>query len=191
MKKVLVLLAALTTMAIAPSSGAAVEVTAHINGGGNGSWDPLDTTEASQFGFGSKGVDLFSDGTASGQFQCIMAGRSEFPLFQMMAVHGTVTSGAITGTDAVTGLDTAVISGFGTLYGNMDGPGRTDKFDIFFTVELKEGNAVPGPTQGTLRLSGGPNPFGDPTLPGAPFFTFPIEYVTSGSISIHLTPNVS
>jgi hypothetical protein len=191
MKKILTLLVTIAAMCALPAPASAVEVTAHINGGGNGSWDALGLEPASQFGFGVHGIDLLSGGDARGQFQCIMAGRSAFPLgfplFQSMSVHGPVDTGAITDVDPVTGLATAVINGHGTLHSNLV-DGSTTKHDVVFTVELKEGGSTPGPTQGTLRLTGGPDPNGDD--PGAPVFTFPAEFVTAGAIQIHLSPNL-
>ena len=46
--------------------------------------------EGSQFGMQ---VAISPDGSAQGNFKCLMAGRSDFPGFRIMEVTGKVTAG--------------------------------------------------------------------------------------------------
>jgi hypothetical protein len=168
MSKRIVLLAASALMAAAlyPAAGAADTATA-VNGGGTGSLNPSGTPPFSQFGMG---IRIFGDGSAAGRFNCLMAGRSAFPGFQLMAVRGAVTAG--------TGTTTAAsFSGAGTLlYNFTGGDGATHKANVTFAVNVSEG----GPGVGTLQLT----VFGVPFVPGG-VAAFPPEWVSSGQIKIH------
>jgi hypothetical protein len=162
---VLPLLVALA--ALMPASSAVASSSIVINGGGTGSLSVSGTTPFSQFGMG---VRILGGGAAAGQFNCLMAGRSAFPGFQLMAVRGGVTAGTATAT-------TASFNGAGTLlYNFTGGDGRTQKADVTFTVNVTEG----GPGAGTLQLT----VTGVPFVPGG-VAAFPPEWVLSGQITIH------
>jgi hypothetical protein len=126
------------------------------NGGGNGTFDG--TASGSHFGFG-----VIFGSSARGQFECNMAGNAMFPGLHLMAVEGTVTSGTV---DVASG--TATFRGTATLL--VD----NDKSTIGFEVEIHKG----GPQVGWLHLTVFDSPFG-------PVFTFPVERVLTGQISVH------
>jgi hypothetical protein len=153
------------TVMLAPSAFAGGSTV--VNGGGTGSLSATGTPPFSQFGMG---VRILGGGAAAGHFNCLMAGRSAFPGFQLMAVRGSVSAG--TGTTS-----TASFGGAGTLLYNFQaGDGRTQKADVTFAVNVTEG----GPGVGILQL----------TVTGVPFVTggvaaFPPEFVASGQITIH------
>jgi hypothetical protein len=116
------------------------------------------------------GVRILGGGAAAGHFNCLMAGRSTFPGFQLMAVRGSVNAG--TGTTS-----TASFSGAGTLLYNFQaGDGRTQNADVTFAVNVTEG----GPGIGSLQLT----VTGVPFVPGG-VAAFPPEFVASGQITIH------
>src|SRR5437879_5999734 len=112
MKRFVILSAAVLLLAIilSPQPAAAQLVTARVNGGGtatfNGALDQVGI-EGSQFGMQ---VDIYPDGSAQGNFKCLMAGRSDFPGFRIMEVTGKVTAGV--GNPA---LGEATFSGDGVL----------------------------------------------------------------------------
>ena len=137
-------------------SAALAGTTAVVNGGGNGTFDGV--TAGSHFGFG-----VVLGPTVHGQFECNMAGNSAFDGLHQMAVEGTVTSGTV---NLATG--TAIFRGPATLH--VDGHTSA----IAFQVEVHEG----GPQVGTLHLTVFGSPFG-------PVFTFPLERVLTGGISVH------
>ena len=155
MKRLVLALASLAVAAVLIPASVAAAV-AVANGGGNGTFDG--TTAGSHFGFGVH----YGTG-ASGQFQCNMAGNSAFDGLREMGLEGTVSSGAV---NLATG--TATFSGTATLHVN----GHTST--IGFEVEVHEG----GPLVGWLHLTVFNSPFG-------PVFTFPLEHVLTGQISIH------
>jgi opacity protein-like surface antigen len=126
------------------------------NGGGNGTFDG--STSGSHFGFGVR----YGTG-ARGRFQCNMAGNSAFGGLREMGLEGTVTNGTV---DVATG--TATFSGTAILHVN----GKTSP--IGFEVEIHEG----GPLVGWLHLTVFNSPFG-------PVFTFPLENVLTGQITVH------
>jgi len=124
-----------------------------VNGGGHGTVDGH--AAFSQFGLQ---VSLHSDGTVTGHFNCLMAGVSEFPGFDLMAVRGQVTEAEFDG-------DTASFSGSG-----MFQTGNQGKAPATFRVVVTEG----GPGVGTLRL----------TLLTPFEFALPTEYVLNGAIRL-------
>jgi hypothetical protein len=126
------------------------------NGGGNGTFDGV--SSGSHFGFG-----VIYGGSVKGHFECNMAGNSAFDGLHLMAVEGTVTSGSV---DMASG--TATFRGTATLH--VDNQEST----IGFAVDIHEG----GPQVGWLHLTVFGSPFG-------PVFTFPLEKVLTGQISIH------
>lgn len=147
MKKVTAICAALAFGLWAPSAFAGT-----ANGGGRGT---VDGTHAfSDFGF-NVGT---GPGGVHGQFNCLMAGSSQFPGFTLMAVRGQVTSATI-------GPDSASFDGVG-----MFQTGNQGKSPATFHAEVTEG----GPGVGTLRL----------TLLTPFFFPLPTESVMVGQISI-------
>jgi hypothetical protein len=161
----IVVLLFVATGALVPSSVAGGPTV--VNGGGNGSLSATGTPPFSQFGLG---VRILGEGATAGHFNCLMAGRSAFPGFQLMAVRGSVATGTATST-------TASFSGAGTLlYNFTGGDSRTQKSDVTFSVNVTEG----GPGVGTLQLT----VIGVPFVPGG-VAAFPPEFVASGQITIH------
>jgi hypothetical protein len=155
MKRLVLALALLAVAGVLAAPSGAASV-ARATGGGNGTFDG--TTAGSHFGFGV----TYGTG-ASGQFQCNMAGNSAFDGLREMGLEGTVSSGAV---NVATG--TATFSGSAILHVN----GHTST--IGFEVEVHAG----GPLVGWLHLTVFNSPFG-------PVFTFPLEHVLTGQISIH------
>lgn len=125
-----------------------------VNGGGRGTING--TNPFSQFGFG---VTRSADGSVQGSFNCLMAGASEFPGFDLMAVRGQVTSVVISG-------NTATLEGSG-----MFQTGNQGKQPATFRGVVTEG----GPGVGTLQL----------TLLTPFVFILPTETVLNGHITIH------
>lgn len=145
---------AVATVALAASlvptpAGAAAPT--QVNGGGRGTVNG--TEPFSQFGFQ---VSRHPDGSVTGHFNCLMAGASEFPGFDLMAVRGQVTSAVITGNGAT-------FEGSGMLQ-----TGNQGKSAATFRVVVREG----GPGEGTLQL----------TLVTPFLFVMPTEYVLNGNI---------
>ena len=155
MKRLIVALASLAVACVLVPVSAAAPG-ATANGGGNGTFDG--STSGSHFGFGV----LYGTGT-SGQFECNMAGNSAFDGLREMGLEGKVSSGTV---DVATGTET--FSGTATLH--VNGAPST----IGFEVEIHAG----GPLVGWLHLTVFNSPFG-------PVFTFPVEHVLTGRISIH------
>jgi hypothetical protein len=125
-----------------------------VSGGGRGTVDG--TRPFSQFGFS---VTRFADGSVQGNFNCLMAGGSQFPGFTLMAVRGEVTNATMT-------ANGASFSGAG-----MFQTGNQGKAPATFHVEVTAG----GPGVGTLQL----------TLLTPFVFVLPTEEVLNGQISIH------
>jgi len=143
----LVLAAALLPAPVQASASATA------SGGGRGTVDG--TSPFSQFGFQ---VARHADGSVTGHFNCLMAGASEFPGFDLMAVRGQVTDVVVTG-------DTATLEGAG-----MFQAGNQGKAPATFRVVVTDG----GPGEGTLQLT---------ML--TPFeFVLPTEYVLNGQIDV-------
>jgi hypothetical protein len=143
------LVAACALVPVASSAGPAV-----VTGGGRGT---ADGRTFSQFGFN---VTRSADGSVHGDFNCLMAGSSQFPGFTLMAVRGQVTHAAV-------GASGASFDGAGMFLA----PGVFDKSAATFHVEVTAG----GPGVGTLHL----------TLLTPMFFDLPVEHVLNGQIRIH------
>jgi hypothetical protein len=148
--RVLMATVALATLLVTPpAEGAAPD---HANGGGRGTVNGSEPF--SQFGFQ---ISRHPDGTVTGHFNCLMAGASEFPGFDLMAVRGQVTS-------AVIADGRATFEGSG-----MFQTGNQGKSAATFRVVVTEG----GPGVGTLQL----------TLLEPFEFVLPTEYVLNGQIT--------
>lgn len=154
MKRLFVLSAALLMLATLSVSPAAAGGPTVATGGGRGTVDG--TNPFSQFGFG---VTRAADGAMQGNFNCLMAGASEFPGFDLMAVRGQITSVVVSGS-------TATFDGAG-----MFQTGNQGKEPATFRVVVTEG----GPGIGTLQL----------TLLTPFLFVMPTETVLNGNITIH------
>lgn len=153
MKRLFILSAALLLSATLSVSPAAAGGPTVANGGGRGTIDG--TNPFSQFGFA---VTRSSDGSVHGQFNCLMAGASKVPGFDLMAVRGQVTSVVVSG-------NTATFEGAGMLQ-----TGNQGKSPATFLVVVTEG----GPGVGTFELT---------IL--TPFLDLPLETVLNGEITIH------
>jgi hypothetical protein len=135
-------------LVLAPVQASAPDI---ASGGGRGTVDG--TAPFSQFGFA---VAHHPDGSITGHFNCLMAGASEFPGFDLMAVRGQVT-------DAVFADGAVTFEGAG-----MFQTGNQGKSPATFRVVIGEG----GPGVGTLQL----------TLLTPFEFVLPTEYVLNGRI---------
>jgi hypothetical protein len=156
MKRFLTALCVLVAVGVLAPGRVDASPAAVANGGGNGTFDGVNS--GSHFGFG-----VIYGASVRGHFECNMAGNSAFDGLHLMAVEGTVTTGEV---NAVIG--TATFAGTATLH--VDG----EKSTIGFEVEIHEG----GPLTGWLHLTVFGSPFG-------PVFTFPLEHVLTGQISVH------
>src|SRR5207244_1921631 len=156
MKRFLTALGALVAVGLLVPGSVAAGPAVVANGGGNGTFDGVNS--GSHFGFG-----VAYGASVRGHFECNMAGNAAFDGLHLMAVEGTVTSGTVNGTTG-----TATFAGTATLH--VD----NQKSTIGFEVEIHEGGSLAG----WLRLTVFGSPFG-------PVFTFPLEHVLTGQISIH------
>jgi hypothetical protein len=89
-------LATVAAVALAFGAPSATAATAHLSGGGTA------THEDQPFSQVAFNVSIDSSGSASGSFECLMAGRSNgvlgaFSLHHNMIVHATPTTGSIVG----------------------------------------------------------------------------------------------
>jgi len=153
MRRVLAVAAAALTLlivSVAPVQSAGPEA---VNGGGRGTVDGV--TAFSQFGLQ---VSLHADGSVTGSFNCLMAGASQVPGFDLMAVRGRVT-----GAEFADG--TATLIGTGMLQ-----TGNQGKFPATFRVVVGDG----GPGAGTLQL----------TLVTPFELVLPTEHVLNGHIDV-------
>jgi hypothetical protein len=156
MKRFLTALCAFAVVgALVPASIAAGPA-AIANGGGNGTFDGIKS--GSHFGFG-----VVFGSPVRGHFECNMAGNAAFGVLHLMAVEGAVTSGQV---DVAAG--TATFAGTATLHVDEQ------KLTIAYSVDIHEG----GPNVGWLHLTVYNSPFG-------PKFTFDLEHVMTGQISVH------
>jgi hypothetical protein len=138
-----------TPVGATPAHAATVR---HIDGGG--------TATISQFGLG---VMVRPDGSASGHFLCLMAGRTAGVVpgnGHSMVVSGQVTAAVLKSETSATLWGTARV----LLDGQTLGTG------VAFSVEVSAG----GPGQGTLQLN----------LSGMGIL-LPVEDILSGQISMH------
>jgi opacity protein-like surface antigen len=156
MKRFLCVIGMLAAVGLLMPASVAASPVAVANGGGNGTFDGVNS--GSHFGFG-----VVFGSRIRGHFECNMAGNAAFGDLHLMAVEGSVTSGTV---DVASG--TATFRGTATLH--VD----NEKSTIGYEVEIHEG----GPQVGWLHLTVFNSPFG-------PVFTFPLEHVLTGQISVH------
>ncbi len=156
MKRFLTALCVFVAVGVLAPTTLAAGPRAIANGGGNGTFDGV--SSGSHFGFG-----VIYGTSVRGHFECNMAGNSAFDGLHLMAVEGTVTSGTV---NAAAG--TATFAGTARLHVDSEKP------TIGFEVEIHAG----GPLAGWLHLTVFGSPFG-------PVFTFPLEHVLTGQISLH------
>jgi len=128
--------------------------------------------DGSHFGFAAV---IAADGSAHGDFTCLMAGNANFLGLRLMAVQGPVTSGALDGRSFSGTATVKVLNAFG--------PGVESIFrDIPFVVAVTPG----GPGVATLQLTvlgvfdGVP---GD-VAPGNNNYDLAKETLTTGQITI-------
>jgi hypothetical protein len=125
MRTRLVRLLAVAGFALALGAQSAPAATGHLSGGGTASVGELAFSQVAM------NVAFGASGTASGSFNCLMAGRSSsvlggFGLAHIMKVQATPTNGSVTGS-------IATFSGPGFL--NMDG-GQHMNIDVNVWVNL-------------------------------------------------------
>jgi hypothetical protein len=145
------LLVAITMSPVFAAAGAPT----HVDGGGTAAGP--DTS--SQFGMG---VTIAGDGSVSGHFNCVMAGRSAMPGLSDMTVRGSVMWASVTSGSVTFG-------GTGTLNMKFAQSGERETMTVAYSVMVTPGGAGVG----TLAL----------TVPAAAFAM--AETVSSGQISIH------
>lgn len=110
MKRSMVLVVVMTTTLLLPASASAAGVTTVI-GGGTGSFgadlDGDGNVDGSQFGLA---VTIPGGGAATGQFLCLMAGRSQILGLSVMSVQGVVTGGAFNADGSATFTGVAAVN---------------------------------------------------------------------------------
>jgi hypothetical protein len=108
------------------------------------------------------GIIVAGDGSVSGHFNCVMAGRSAMTGLSDMTVRGPVTSASVTSGKEIFG-------GVGTLNMKFAQSSKRETMTVPYSVTVTPG----GPGVGTLAL----------VVKAASFAM--AETVTSGQISIH------
>ncbi len=173
MKRFTVTLAAIVAAALLPFAASAAAPIV-VNGGGTGTFNAdLDgdgDIDGSHFGLNVR----FLGGTASGHFECLMAGNADILGLPLMAVEGKVTGGSASGGSATFG-------GIATV--NL-GQGVESIFrGVPFSVTVTPG----GPGAGTLQLTviGAFDGVPGDTSPGNGNYDLPPETVASGQIAMH------
>jgi hypothetical protein len=172
MKKLIVLLAAMTMTFVLATTAFAADGTS-VQGGGTGTFgadlDGDGNVDGSQFGMR---VDVLGDGVARGHFLCLMAGRSQILGLSLMSVEGRVKEGSLNADGSAT------FAGVGSV--NL-GNGQIFR-DVSFRVTAWPG----GPGVGMMQLTvigafdGVP---GDTNI-GNGDYDLPNETVASGQIAI-------
>jgi hypothetical protein len=173
-KRTLLLIAAIAaaTAVGAPAVGAQGPLV--VSGGGTGTFaadlDGDGDIDGSHFGLGV----VFSGGSVSGHFECLMAGNADILGLPLMAVEGKVTGGSA---DRAAG--TAILSGTATV--NLGG-GVIFR-GVQFSVRLTAG----GPAAGGLQLTvlGAFDGVPGDVAPGNGNYDLPQETVASGAIRVH------
>ena len=164
----------------AMSSDRAAAPLAHavqVTGGGTTTFgadlDGDGDVDASHFGFAAV---IAGDGSAQGDFTCLMAGNANFLGLRVMAVQGPVTTGA---PDGLSFSGTATVKVL-----NAFGPGVQSIFrDIPFAVAVTPG----GPGVATLQLTvfGVFDGVAGDVVPGNHNYDLARETLTTGQITIH------
>lgn len=157
-----------------PLSAETPSLVLQVSGGGQGSFgadlDKDGDIDGSHF---SLGASVFSDGTAKGHFECLMAGNADILGLPLMAVEGRPGEGSANadGSATLKGLATVNL-GNGTRFTGIP-----------FSVTLREG----GPQTGTLKLTviGAFDGVPGDTKPGNGNYDLPTETVAKGQISFH------
>jgi len=165
---------------VAISSDRAAAPPAHavrVMGGGTTTFgadlDADGDVDGSHFGFAAV---IAGDGSAQGNFTCLMAGNANFLGLRLMAVQGPVTSGASDG-HSFSGTATVKVL-------NASGPGVQSIFrDIPFVVAVTPGGSGVATLQLTVLgvFDGVP---GD-VAPGNGNYDLARETLTTGQITIH------
>jgi hypothetical protein len=172
MKKLVVLLAAITVTYVLPAFASAASVT-RVQGGGTGTFgadlDGDGNVDGSQFGMG---VAILGNGAARGHFLCLMAGRSQILGLSLMSVEGRVTEGVLNADGSAT------FAGVGSV--------NLGNGEIFRAVPFRVTAWPGGPGVGKMQLTvigafdGAP---GDTNI-GNGNYDLPNETVASGRIAI-------
>ena len=151
--------------------------TVRVTGGGTTTFgadlDGDGDVDGSHFGFAAV---IAGDGSAHGDFTCLMAGNANFLGLRLMAVQGPVTSGAPDGRSFSGTATVKVLNAFG--------PGVQSIFrDIPFTVAVTPG----GPGVATLQLTvfGVFDGVAGDVAPGNGNYDLVKETLTTGQITIH------
>jgi len=156
MRRRIFLLTVTLLVAVAASPlPAAAQAPTHVSGGGTA----VGLDSSSQFGMN---VTVAGDGSVSGDFNCVMAGKSAMMGLSDMTVRGRVTTVTIS-------TGTATFGGTGTLNMKSAQSSNRETMTVAFTVTVTPGGAGVG----RLALA----------VPAASFSMS--EIVTSGQISIH------
>ena len=156
MRRLIFLLTVTLLVAVAASPlPAAAQAPTHVSGGGTA----VGLDSSSQFGMN---VTVAGDGSVSGDFNCVMAGKSAMMGLSDMTVRGRVTTVTIS-------TGTATFGGTGTLNMKSAQSSNRETMTVAFSVTVTPGGAGVG----TLGLA----------VPAASFSMS--ETVTSGQISIH------
>ena len=165
--------AAISSDRAAAPSAHAVQVT----GGGTTTFgadlDGDGDVDGSHFGFAAV---IAGDGSAQGDFTCLMAGNANFLGLRLMAVQGPVTSGAPDGRSFSGTATVKVLNAFG--------PGVQSTFrDIPFAAVVTPG----GPGIATLQLTvfGVFDGVAGDVVPGNHNYDLARETLTTGQITIH------
>jgi len=148
-----------------------------VTGGGTTTFDAdLDgdgDVDGSHFGFAAV---IAGDGSAHGDFTCLMAGNANFLGLRLMAVQGPVTSGAPDGRSFSGTATVKVLNAFG--------PGVQSIFrDIPFTVAVAPGG--PGVAGLQLTVFGVFDGVAGDVAPGNGNYDLAKETLTTGQITIH------
>lgn len=174
MKRPLLLIAAIAVAAALWAPVASARAPLIVNGGGTGTFaadlDGDGDIDGSHFGLGV----VFSGGSVSGHFECLMAGNADILGLPLMAVEGKVTGGSAdraAGTAILTGTATVNLGG-GIIFRGVP-----------FSVRLTAG----GPGVGGLQLTvlGSFDGVPGDVAPGNGNYDLPGESVASGAIRVH------
>jgi hypothetical protein len=170
MKRLSVGLTAVVVICFVPMVASAAGVTM-VRGGGTGTFgvdlDGDGRVDGSQFGMA---VGIFGGGSASGQFLCLMAGRSQILGLHLMSVQGRVTGGSMNADGSATFTGTGSVNlGGGTIFSGVP-----------FRVTVWSG----GPGVGHMQLTvvGAFDGVPGDTTTGNGNYDLPSETVRSGRI---------